>query len=104
LPVVFQAVHQLQHYPHHNHCNGCDHICQTQSQKEASSHGDFFTIDKESKSCPVCDYKFSINDIPFAEFLSTIIAAKKEDIHERKTATPFQSVFSDTSPRAPPIA
>lgn len=100
-PIIFQPVHILWHHSHS--FNECNHVCTTKSD----SHG----LDNESKNgikkyehCPICEYKFSINNLPIVSVFETIVPKIDANFDETEIAQLYLHSFSVKSPRAPPFS
>ena len=100
IPNVFQSVHIVWHHSHgykceHNHC------FQTITKTDFHSNGE--NVSEKEKTCPICEYQFSINDLPKISFFSPVIPAIVSIYNEITTQQQYKQVFSDKTPRAPPV-
>jgi len=99
-PIVFQSFHIVVHHSHtdlHNH-----ELCNHHLPKQSISY-DYVIESQHDQSCPICDYQFSINDLPNILFLASVVPLKKGILNELEVHFPFQTLFSHKSPRAPPV-
>jgi hypothetical protein len=58
---------------------------------------------QEEKSCLVCDYEFSINNLPEISIFRITTPITERSFQEKETQAYFQEVSSYKSPRAPPF-
>ncbi|MFW5760338.1 MAG: hypothetical protein ACOCXH_05105 [Cyclobacteriaceae bacterium] len=100
LPIIFQSVHVVWH---HSHSYKCEHnLCsQPITKKDLHSNGE--NVSEKEKTCPICEYQFSINDFPKISFFNPAIPAIACNYIELATQQQYKQVFSDKTPRAPPV-
>lgn len=99
-PILFQLFHIVWH---HSHGYKCEHtLCsQTITNTDFYSTGD--NISENEKTCPICEYQFSINDLPKISFFNAVIPVFACTYNEVATQQQYKQVFSDKTPRAPPV-
>jgi len=99
-PILFQSVHIVWHHSHnHNHEHHfCHHI---DTAKESQTK--YESIFKNEESCLICEYKFPINDSPKVFFINSDIPAIACIYDEIDKQQQYKQVFSDKTPRAPPV-
>jgi hypothetical protein len=98
-PVVFQAIHITWHQVHDDHIT--HHFCHADLIVQHSQPDEEILSEKENY-CPVCEYKFSINDLPKISVYRTVIPVIVGSVRETQIQLLFQSVILIKSPRAPP--
>lgn len=99
-PILFQSVHIVWHHSNgykseHNHC------FQPITNKGLYSNGE--NLSEKEKTCPICEYQFSINDLPKISLFKADIPVLAFIYIEATTKQQYKQVFSDKTPRAPPI-
>lgn len=66
-PVVYQQVHLLHHHALSNTHVCCEHHhCSQISVEPVSTKGLFYSNKSDNETCVICDYKFTINQMPIA--------------------------------------
>jgi hypothetical protein len=60
-------------------------------------------VSQKQKTCPICEYHFSINDLTKIYFFKTVIPAIACNYFEIAKQRQYKQVFSDKAPRAPPV-
>ncbi len=98
--ILIQSVHIVWH---HSLIQKCEHyICHKKTPNKY-----LFTkqenVSEKEETCLICEYNFSINDSPKVFFLSTVIPAIASIFHEIYKQQQYIQVFSDKTPRAPPV-
>lgn len=99
-PILFQSIHVVWH---HSHSYKCEHnLCsQTITNKDLHTNGE--NISEKEKTCSICAYQFAINDLPTISFFNPVIPIFICDYNEIATQHHYKQVFSDKTPRAPPV-
>ena len=99
-PILFQSVHIVWHHSHGYKCK--DNFChQTIADKEFYPNEK--NVTEKEKTCPICEYQFSINDLPKISFFSPVISGIAYVYNEIATQQQYKQLFSDKTPRAPPV-
>jgi hypothetical protein len=99
-PIIFQSVHIVWHKSHGNKCE--HHLCHQNIVDKDSQITNVNTPEEEG-TCPICEYQFSINDLPGLSLFSIVIPAFTFVCNEIVARQQYNQVFSDSSPRAPPV-
>jgi len=97
-PILFQSVHIVwhqNHKPEHHFCHHKDNDKESQTKYES--------ISKNEEICLICEYKFPINDSPKVFFINSDIPAIACIYDEIDKQQQYKQVFSDKTPRAPPV-
>jgi hypothetical protein len=94
-PITFQSIHIVWHHSHGYKGK--------QIFFDKSSHRNRENISKEIKLCPIGEYQFSINALPKIYFFNSKIPITTRIYNEGVTQQQYKEVFSDQSPRAPPV-
>jgi hypothetical protein len=99
-PIIYQTVHIVWH---HSHGYTCEHnqCFQTITNKDLHLNGE--NISQKENTCPICEYQFSINDLPKISFFNAVIPEFSCVFNEIATQKQYKQVFTDKSPRAPPV-
>jgi len=99
-PILFQSIHIVWH---HSHDYKCEHqLCHTESS-DKDSNNNSVNISQHEKICPICEYQFSINDLPRVLFSKAIVPLYICTLFEINKQQQNKQIFTDKSPRAPPI-
>jgi len=100
LPILFQSIHVVWH---HSHAYKCEHnLCsQTITNKDLHTNGE--NVSEKEKICPICAYQFAINYLPTISYFKPFIPIFIYDYNEIATQQHYKQVFSDKTPRAPPV-
>ena len=97
-PIIFQSVHIVWHHSHSvadNH--HVDNVIDNQRlQGEAKS------VLTEDNHCPICEYKFSIHNLPAIFVFEANLAIIKGIQNETAETLLHQEVYSTKSSRGPP--
>ncbi len=99
-PIVFQSIHILRHHfhSHEEHVQECFiKTLDTVAQYNADSHNEY------DEYCPICDYHFSINDVPEIFCNRLIIPVGAYVYNESIIVTYFNQIWGVLSSRAPPV-
>jgi len=99
-PILFQSVHI---FWHHSHGYKCEHFFYHKKTSDNDSLTKHVNTSEEEETCLICEYKFPINDSPKVFFFSTTIPTFVCVINEIDKQLPYKPVFSDKTPRAPPV-
>ena len=99
-PIIFQSAHIVWH-----HSNGCKDEYQLCGKKTSNNTSCSFSknISQKETICLICEYQFSINDLPKVPVFRPIIPEFTCSIHEIVTQQYNKQNFSEKSPRAPPV-
>lgn len=97
---MFQSFHIVWHHSHSYKCE--HHICH-QKLSDKDSHTKRKNISKKENTCPICEYQFSVNDLPKISFFSTYIPVFVCTYNEIAIQEQHKQVFLDKTPRAPPV-
>lgn len=99
-PIVFQSIHIVKH--HSNVSNFEQHFCgHIEIEDLYTASHEFYSF--EDRSCLICDYQFSINDLPKVLYFGKEIPALKYTYIEIAVLKPFNQFSYDKTPRGPPI-
>ena len=99
-PIAFQSLHIVWH---HSHDGKCERPVFLQKTFDAESAVNKKNISANKDACPICDYQFSILDVPEIACFSSVIPANARIRNEIATPQQYQHFFSDKTPRAPPV-
>lgn len=99
-PILFQSIHVVWH---HSRTYICGHnLCsQTITNKDFLTNGE--NISEKEKICPICEYQFSINDLPKISFYSPAILAIACNYIKTTNRQRYKQVVTDKTSRAPPV-
>ena len=98
IPILFQPVHVVWHFSI-GHANE-PHCCHFEtSDKNSCSE----SIQPEEVHCLLCEFEFSINDLPEISCPKIVIPVFVFIYNEIATQQYFKQVFTDKTPRAPPV-
>lgn len=100
-PITFQSIHIVWH---HSHGYKCDHHLCHQKISDKDFHTDGENISEAEKACLLCEYQFSINDLPGISVFSLVIPVFTCIYSENAKEQQYKQVFSDKTPRAPPAS
>ncbi len=96
-PIAFQSVHIVRHHAHDHYA--CHHVC--------NNHSNYLTATinaaKVFNKCPICEYKFPINNLPTVSVPETNIPKIEGVLIETIIVQPHLQIFEMKSPRAPPL-
>lgn len=98
--ILFQSVHIVWH---HSHGYKCEHnqCFQTITNTDIHLYGE--NVSEKEKTCPICEYQLSINDLPKISFFNAVIPVFDCTYIEVVIQQQYKQVFSDKTPRAPPV-
>lgn len=99
-PILFQSFHIVWH---HSHGYKCEHNLCSQTITNTCFHSNDKNVSEKEKTCPICEYQFSINDLPKISFFNAVIPVFACTYNEVATQQQYKQVFSDKTPRAPPV-
>lgn len=99
-PITFQTFHGVWDHSDDNitENQNCHHRV-----NDDGSNAEGECIYKTENTCPICDYQFSINDIPKVPFFSSEIPEFTSLYYEIKRNHHYKQVHSAKSPRGPPV-
>jgi hypothetical protein len=95
-PVVFQQFHIIRH---HSHDQGAGILVINQDSPDCTK----VSCQRKDCHCPLCEYKFSIINMPDVFFFNAAINIIEGIEAESASSRPLQIPFSSASPRAPPL-
>ena len=98
--IIFQSVHVIRH---HSNTHKCEHNLCSQTLTNTDFHSNGENVLEREKTCPICEYQFSINDLPKISFFNAVIPVFVCTYNEVTTQQQYKPVFSDKTPRAPPV-
>jgi hypothetical protein len=98
-PIVFQSVHIVWH---HSHAHADNHILCNEHTTAQAFHYKYSIDSQNDNPCSICDYHFSINDIPKTSIIRSVLPLIQGIFNELEIHFLFQEIFSLKSPRAPP--
>ena len=97
-PLAFQSIHIVWHHDHLHY--DCYHVFNSINNSQAA------TISTTGKinTCPICEYKFSINNLPVISVFRSPIPKINNSINETIMVQLHQQIIERKSPRAPPLS
>ncbi len=98
-PIVFQSLHIVWH---HSHDYKCNHILCHIQQTGQNIQAEINTASQKDNHCPICEYQFSINDLPKIFLFSTNTLLIDSFLKKLELQFYFQQLITIKSPRAPP--
>lgn len=99
-PILFQSLHIVWH---HSHGYKCEHTHCSQTVTNTDFHSDKENVSEKEKTCIICEYQFSINDLPIIPFFNPAIHTIACNYTKTANQQQYKPVFSDKTPRAPPV-
>jgi len=99
-PILFQSIHIVWHHSHGH--DGKHHVFNHETS-DKGFHANRENISEEEETCPICEYQFSINDLPAISIFSLEIPVYPCIYNKIITRQQYKQVFSDKTPRAPPV-
>jgi hypothetical protein len=99
-PIIFQSVHIVWH---HSHGYKQEYKICDKGTSEKTSYSFAKNISQKENICPICEYQFSINDLPKNSVFRTIIPEIACLLNEIAVQQQYNQIFSDKTPRAPPV-
>ena len=99
-PILFQSVHIVWHNSQTNKNEyRCCHTetCDTDSPDESEN------ITQKEDVCQICEYQFSLNDLPGISIFRSIIPSFSYSLNVIAFQQDFKQGFTVKSPRAPPL-
>lgn len=102
-PIFFQPVHPVSHHLHGythaaHHCS----LCTPERPTPVSCAFDEEDADGEG-ACPICEYQFSINELPKAAAFSPVVPEIPCCRNMAATSQYFRQERTTKIPRAPPV-
>ena len=98
--ITFQSIHIVWHHSHGYKCE--HHLCHSElSDKDSQRKSE--SISEEEKNCPICEYQFSINDLPKTSFFGSVTPVFTKINNELAAHQQYNKVFLEKTPRAPPV-
>jgi hypothetical protein len=98
-PITFQSFHIVWHQSHGYRSNLKWYHAEITKRP---SQTDLKTAQQKDQPCSICEYQFSINDLPELTIFRSITPVIESSLNELEIQLPFQQTFSIKSPRAPP--
>ncbi|PKQ61892.1 hypothetical protein BZG01_18340 [Labilibaculum manganireducens] len=99
-PITFQSVHIVWHHAHGYKCE--HHLCHAESS-DKNSHTSTENLSEKENACPICEYQFSINNLPELSVIKSEIPVLAYSYNQVAAVQQYVQVFSNKTPRAPPI-
>lgn len=99
-PVIFQSLHIVWHHSHGYECE--HHHCHKESPDKNSALNTQNLSDTEN-TCLICEFEFSITDVPELFIKKKEIPVLTYTYSEVATQQQYKQIFTDKTPRAPPI-
>ncbi|MBN2728719.1 MAG: hypothetical protein JXR53_05795 [Bacteroidales bacterium] len=99
-PILFQSVHVVWH---HSHGDQGEHTLCAQTITRTDFQSNNKNVSEKEKTCPICEYQFSINDLPKISFFNPAIPENACNYLKIAKQQQYKQVFSDKTPRAPPV-
>lgn len=97
-PILFQSVHIVWH----NSQTNKNHYCQKETCDNDSADKTE-NISQEEDVCQICEYQFSLNDVPNIFIFRPILPEIASTLTGIAAPQQYNQVFSEKSPRAPPV-
>jgi hypothetical protein len=101
LPIVFQSVHIAWHHSH-GHLPGNHHYCYTTTINKDFLK-DSLTLNQETNHCLICEYIFSIKNLPVFSIFEAIIPIVAGVFIATETKQSHRQISALKPPRAPPF-
>jgi len=98
-PIVFQSVHIVWHHAHGYKCNHNHHHIIV----EVNLHQDVEKISETEQICPICEFHFSINNVPKTSFFNSVIPVFAYLFNVTADNINYTQIYTFKSPRAPPF-
>lgn len=99
-PILFQSVHFVRH---HSHDYNCEHYLCHQTIADINFHTNGENLSEEVKKCLICEYHFSINELPEISVSGRVIPSITCIYNEIVIQQQHKQVISIKVPRAPPV-
>ena len=99
-PIIFQSIHIVWHHSH-DYTNE-QHLCLIETN-DKDNFNKIENISQKEEICPICEYQFSLNNLPKISIFRTIIPKFTCSYIEIASQKQYKQVFRDKSSRAPPI-
>ncbi|OQA46951.1 MAG: hypothetical protein BWY47_01510 [Bacteroidetes bacterium ADurb.Bin302] len=97
--ITFQSIHIVWH---HSHCISHNATCH--NTVDCTNYtGTAFFYSNSTNHCPICEFQFSINTLPYILFFEAVIPTICRIFKVLYVTEPHQEVFALYSPRSPPI-
>jgi len=101
-PIIFQTIHIVEH---HSHAHKSDHNHSLKTVTNSYSHSEGENLFQKEKICPICEYQFSINDLPSITLFNAAAPVLLLSAYNAvATEQHYRHVFSEKTPRAPPVS
>jgi hypothetical protein len=100
-PMLYQPLHVIHHHGHESQVHVCSlDNCHTEKGQEAGTE----CIEPARKHCHICDFKFSVNDLPVIHEPFVIYHRYNEIKSEISHSHYCKVDLSLVNPRAPPLS
>lgn len=99
-PILFQSIHIACHQ--YNNYKSEHHFCHDKVHDKVTNAKGEKELEKEN-TCLLCEYQFSINDLPDVFFFSSVIPAFSCVSNEIAENHQYKQVYTVKTPRAPPV-
>ena len=102
-PILFQPMHFIWHHVHDGDCVDHSHAhCACHFIADDSPSGPEVAPQKDR--CLICDFEFSINDLPEHAVVESYIPKLVAVFHEKNSSGFIPAIVVVQSPRAPPYS
>lgn len=102
--LIYKHVHVLQHKSedYQTICCSHKHKCESKTINNINLQ-DTFAENNNTDRCPICEYQFTINNLPKTSFFNIVIPVISFNYADITKQQQYKQTFSDKTPRAPPI-
>jgi hypothetical protein len=100
-PIIFQSIHIVWHHSN-AHSESYTHTCCSLGKNCLPDKGSI-NISESDEHCPLCEYEFSVNNIPGFSVINTGIPYIIYVLNDNEIDIIYQASTSFNPPRAPPI-
>lgn len=98
--ITFQTLHIVWHHSHGYHDKHFVTLPETSNKFSLSNAA---TLSQKEEVCPICEYRFSINDLPQFPIYRSFVPVFACSFNEIATKQQYKHTFPVKSPRAPPV-
>jgi hypothetical protein len=99
-PILFQSVHIVWHK---SKANKNEHHCCHSEACDKDSSEKTENISQKEDVCQICEFHFSLNDLPTISIFSSVIPAFTCSLNVETSRQYYRQDLIKKSPRAPPI-
>ena len=100
-PIIFQSFHIVWSHSHVYKCEEHNNSSKTISNKDFIKYSKY--LSETEDTCNICEYQFSINDLPKISFFTAGITVFEVTHNKVATKEKYNQIFSVKTPRAPPV-